>query len=84
MFALTYCKPVDIGLATTLSLKEKHNHDCIFLESTGCRVYPARPAQCRTYPFWEQKIGGSNPLVPIKNYVNVMLAKCACYLETVT
>lgn len=34
--------------------------------------------------FWEQKIGGSNPLVPIKNYVNVMLAKCACYLETVT
>jgi hypothetical protein len=53
MFALTYCKPVDIGLATTLSLKEKRNHDCIFLESTGCSVYPARPAQCRTYPFWE-------------------------------
>jgi Fe-S-cluster containining protein len=52
-FALDYCTPVNIGLALTLSLKEKKNHDCIFLESGGCTVYRARPAQCRTYPFWE-------------------------------
>jgi len=52
-FALKYCRPVDIGLSLTLSLREKQNHDCIFLENCGCAVYHARPAQCRTYPFWE-------------------------------
>ncbi|HQB07393.1 MAG TPA: hypothetical protein PK712_06015, partial [Rectinema sp.] len=25
----------------------------IFLENYGCSVYPARPVQCKTYPFWE-------------------------------
>ena len=52
-FALAYCKPVDIGLKVTLSLKEKQNFDCIFLGRGGCEVYEARPSQCRTYPFWE-------------------------------
>jgi hypothetical protein len=22
-------------------------------KKAGCTVYPARPAQCRTWPFWE-------------------------------
>lgn len=52
-FALEYCRPVNIGIILTLSLKEKKNHDCIFLGRDGCMVYEARPAQCRTYPFWE-------------------------------
>lgn len=35
------------------SLTEKPNNDCVFYEEgKGCRVYDARPAQCRTYPFW--------------------------------
>jgi Fe-S-cluster containining protein len=25
---------------------------CIFLEDTRCGVYPGRPTQCRTWPFW--------------------------------
>ena len=38
-------------------LKEfKHNdsYECIFYdrESNGCRVYNARPSQCKTFPFW--------------------------------
>lgn len=36
------------------SLVEKPNEDCIFLEGKACTVYAARPAQCRTYPFWEE------------------------------
>ena len=36
-----------------ISLKEKENYDCIFLSDTGCKVYDARPLQCRTYPFWK-------------------------------
>ena len=52
-FAIDYCKPVNIGLGFTLSLKEKADYDCIFLENSGCAVYSVRPAQCRTYPYWE-------------------------------
>jgi len=44
------------------SLREKppgdHGHDCIFLTrdasagTAGCAIYPVRPTQCRTWPFW--------------------------------
>lgn len=35
------------------SLREKRNRDCIFYDrSSGCSVYPDRPRQCRTWPFW--------------------------------
>lgn len=26
---------------------------CVFLEGKLCKVYGARPKQCRTFPFWE-------------------------------
>ncbi len=31
------------------------SHDCVFFdrEANGCRVYAARPKQCRTFPFWD-------------------------------
>ena len=34
-------------------------HDrCIFLAADGgCRVYPVRPLQCRSYPFWPELVG---------------------------
>lgn len=37
------------------SLKERDDLDCILLdpETRRCRVYDARPAQCRTFPFWK-------------------------------
>ncbi len=40
------------------SLKEvvtNDSHDCIFYDrpSNGCKVYEARPTQCRTFPFWD-------------------------------
>ena len=34
-----------------ISLIEKGGHDCIFYEN-GCQIYPCRPRQCRTWPFW--------------------------------
>jgi uncharacterized protein len=34
-------------------LIEKPNYDCVLLDDEGhCRVYPVRPSQCKTYPFW--------------------------------
>jgi Fe-S-cluster containining protein len=39
---------------TRRSLKEKANGDCVFYDrQKGCTVYPVRPRQCRTWPFWE-------------------------------
>jgi len=36
------------------SLKELPDGDCIFWDSEqGCRIYPVRPRQCRTFPFWQ-------------------------------
>lgn len=44
-----------------VSLVEKQpNKDCIFLtrspDGAGCRVYPVRPQQCRTWPFWPDNL----------------------------
>jgi Fe-S-cluster containining protein len=30
--------------------------DCPFLRGTLCRVYPVRPTQCRTFPFWAENL----------------------------
>jgi polar amino acid transport system substrate-binding protein len=39
------------------SLREKANGDCIFFDkAAGCTIYPVRPRQCRTWPFWESNI----------------------------
>ena len=39
---------------TRRTLREKLNYDCIFYDrEKGCTVYPVRPRQCRTWPFWE-------------------------------
>ena len=36
------------------TLREKANGDCVFYEAgKGCTIYPVRPPQCRTWPFWE-------------------------------
>jgi len=39
------------------SIKEvPRTHDCVFLQQTSegkrCTIYPVRPAQCRSWPFW--------------------------------
>jgi Fe-S-cluster containining protein len=39
-----------------VSLKEHSNGDCVFLTDEGCRVYPVRPSQCRTFPFWKANL----------------------------
>ena len=45
-----------IGRKTTL--RERDNGDCVFLHETtrGCTIYPVRPAQCRTWPFWNSNL----------------------------
>ena len=39
-----------------VTLREKANGDCVFFEAgRGCTVYPVRPRQCRTWPFWGEQ-----------------------------
>ena len=40
------------------SLVEYASGDCVFLdpETRHCRVYPVRPQQCRTWPFWDSNL----------------------------
>ena len=47
-----YCRIIDFGTFSMVSLREKSNYDCIFLTGSGCSIYRARPEQCRSYPFW--------------------------------
>lgn len=38
------------------ALVERKNYDCIFLKDKKCTVYPVRPTQCRTFPWWLQNL----------------------------
>lgn len=42
------------------SLTEHANGDCVFLERENgkatCSIYPVRPLQCRTWPFWTENL----------------------------
>lgn len=43
------------------SLTERSNGDCIYLQRNArgqrfCGIYPVRPLQCRTWPFWTSNL----------------------------
>jgi Fe-S-cluster containining protein len=38
-------------------IKLEKNGRCPFLNSKGlCRIYPVRPTQCQTYPYWPELV----------------------------
>ena len=45
-------------VGTALSLVERPNGDCAFYDgdAKGCTIYPARPRQCRSWPFWQSNL----------------------------
>jgi Fe-S-cluster containining protein len=50
---LLYSRPAHRGR----TLREKVNGDCVFFNpEKGCTIYPVRPRQCRTWPFWESNV----------------------------
>ena len=46
-----------IGIRRSLR-EDPQNYDCVFFDNVTrkCRVYSARPRQCRTWPFWNSNI----------------------------
>jgi Fe-S-cluster containining protein len=49
-----YVRLVGMGL----SLTELPNGDCVFYDrgGRGCTIYPVRPRQCRSWPFWDSNL----------------------------
>jgi Fe-S-cluster containining protein len=37
-----------------LRLRMHRSGQCPFLKADGCSVHPAKPTQCRTFPFWPE------------------------------
>jgi len=59
-FHKRYCKK-KYGRWTLDEVSRKHGFDCIFLrrdeQGRGlCSIYPVRPTQCRTWPFWPENL----------------------------
>ena len=48
-------------------LKLKENGDCIFWDE-GCTIYPERPRQCRTFPFWGETLRSSSDWSKLKEF----------------
>jgi Fe-S-cluster containining protein len=50
-----------VGLRTTI-IEQQTTKDCIFLRKIDgrkrCIIYPVRPSQCRSWPFWAGNLAG--------------------------
>jgi Fe-S-cluster containining protein len=48
-----------VGFRTTI-IEQPSTKDCIFLQRIDgqkkCAIYPVRPSQCRTWPFWPENL----------------------------
>jgi Fe-S-cluster containining protein len=45
----------------------KPNGDCIFWDE-GCTIYPVRPRQCRTFPFWPENLESRQAWQELKQF----------------
>jgi len=52
-----------VGWRMTIA-EDPHSRDCVFLQKTrqgkGCIIYPVRPRQCRSWPFWPNNLVSPN------------------------
>ena len=54
-----YCRKIGDRISLRERRSAEGDYDCIFLEEQEgtkkriCTVYPVRPLQCRTWPFWD-------------------------------
>jgi len=42
-----------------LRLRKPRHTQCPFLTGDGCAIHPAKPTQCRTFPFWPELISSA-------------------------
>lgn len=49
-FTKKYVRKVQGGRYSLI--EDRKTYDCVFLKGKRCQIYPVRPVQCSTYPFW--------------------------------
>lgn len=42
--------------AKRMRLRKPPGKQCHFLNATGCSIHPAKPTQCRLFPFWPELV----------------------------
>jgi len=42
--------------ARQMRFRKPPEKQCPFLENHGCSIHPAKPTQCRTFPFWPELV----------------------------
>ena len=42
--------------AHEMRFRKPRQKQCPFLLDTGCSIHPAKPAQCRAFPFWPEML----------------------------
>jgi len=42
--------------AHQIRLRKPRDRQCPFLLDHGCSIHPAKPTQCRTFPFWPELV----------------------------
>ena len=42
--------------------------DCPFLAGKRCTIYPVRPAQCRTFPFWRENLADPERWAALRSF----------------
>ncbi|MBN2406271.1 MAG: YkgJ family cysteine cluster protein [Elusimicrobia bacterium] len=48
----SFLKKHTLRYGDRIRFRGEYARGCPMLESSGCAIYPARPRQCRTFPFW--------------------------------
>lgn len=55
-FGQRYLRYVDGKYSLRENKRGDGNYDCVFLKDKKCEIYPARPKQCRTFPWWSRNL----------------------------
>lgn len=55
-FKIKYTRQRDNRYLLTEIENKNGEFDCVFLKDKKCQVYPVRPKQCRTFPWWQHNL----------------------------
>lgn len=56
LFKRKYIRNRGNRLALVEKKSKEGDYECVFLKDKKCQVYQARPAQCQTFPWWQENL----------------------------